>query len=311
MPKDFMKELLKEWPNPAAHALARYEYFTDVEWRVKILDEFGIDKQVVTLARPDIWMGMPPTLAVKLMRVANDAMAAIMEKEERLIATGTIPVITDESPDEVRRCMEELGLKGVQIFTNMEGEPIDSPKCMPLYDAIAKYDVPIWLHPQVWPHHPWTKEYSLDRALGWPFETSLAMARLVFAGLFDRHPNIKIVVHHMGAMIPFMDERVEGFYGAREMYPWGRWVELKRRVSDYLKMFYADTVILCSSIHGFLCGYEFFGPDHLLFGTDFPFGPQQGRLWMRRALNLLKYAPIKEEDKIKILEKNARSLLKI
>lgn len=313
MPRKFAKELFKQWPSPELLGLIRHAYFWNVEKRIRILDRLGIDLQVITLARPDIWLRIPPTLVIKLVKMANDNIAEIAERyKDRLIGVGTMPIISDESIDELRRCVEELGLKGMQIFsTNTWGQPVDHSNFTSFYKTVANIDVPLWLHPQTWQHHSWAHEYALDRIMGWLFETSLAMARFVFSRLFDSCPNIKIIVHHLGAMIPFIDERIKGFYEARKLYPYLQGTELQRPVLDYFKKFYADTVILSTSKHAFMCGYEFFGPDNLVFATDYPFGPEEGQYWARKLLDLIRSMNISEDDKSKILEKNSRILLKI
>ena len=161
------------------------------------------------------------------------------------------------SPDglltEARRAVDELGACGVQIFSNVNGKPLDAPEVLPLFDVMAELDLPIWIHPaRPASHADYPTEekskYEIWWTFGWPYETSAAMARIVFAGLFDKHPNLKIVTHHMGGMIPYFEGRVGPGWdqlGSRTSDEDLTVVleRLKKRPYDYFKMFYADTAV--------------------------------------------------------------------
>ena len=115
--------------------------------------------------------------------------------------------------EEARRAVKDLGAVGVQIFTNVIGRPLDRPETMPLFDLMAELDRPIWMHPARGADFPDYKgepksHYEIWWTFGWPYETSVAMAHLVFSGLFDRHPDLKIITHHLGGMIPYFEGRV-------------------------------------------------------------------------------------------------------
>ena len=115
---------------------------------------------------------------------------------------------------ETRRAVDELGARGIQIFTNVNGKPISAPEFLPIFEAMAGYDLPIWLHPyrgadvHRLPDRGAHRSIEIWWTFGWPYETSVAMARIVFAGLFDRFPNLKIITHHLGAMAPYFAGRV-------------------------------------------------------------------------------------------------------
>ncbi|MCS7117462.1 MAG: amidohydrolase family protein [Thaumarchaeota archaeon] len=312
LPKDFAKELHTTWPSPELASVFQLDYFWDLNKRTKVLDSLNIDVQVVTLARPDIWLRAPPKLAKEFAVKANDAVAETASKSRgRLVGVGTIPIVYQGAVDEVKRCVEELGLKGIQLFTHSNGQPIDSVGYTEIFEYANNRGVPIWLHPQTWPHHVWSNQYALDRVLGWLFETSLAMCRLVLGGILDRFPNLKIVTHHLGAMMPFTDIRLEGFFRTMTMYPYAEARQLSAPPAQLLRRFYADTVVLSSSHHAFLCGLEFFGSDRVLFATDYPFGPEEGTWWARHVISTIKGAPIDDEVRRKVLGENARRLLGI
>jgi aminocarboxymuconate-semialdehyde decarboxylase len=202
----------------------------------------------------------------------------------------------------------------VQIFTNIAGEPLDLPKFQPLFDAMAEYDLPIWMHPA---RAATMADYASEErsrfemwwCFGWPYETSVAMARLVFSGLFDRHPDIKIVTHHMGGMIPFFDGRI----GPGMDVLGGRTTDedysevlssLKRPHLDYFKSFYADTAMFGGHI-GIECGLKFFGIDHAVFSTDCPFAP------VKETFDSIDRLELEEADKKKLFGGNAARLMKL
>src|SRR5690606_11719701 len=191
----------------------------------------------------------------------------------------------------------ELGARGVQIFTNVNGQPLDQAQYEPLFAAMAAYDLPIWMHPARGPEISDYRgeargRYEMWWCFGWPYETSVAMTRLVYWGLFDRYPDLKIITHHMGGMIPFFDGRVSAgmqVLGARtsdedysDVLP-----SLKRPHLEYFKEFYADTAMFGATL-GIECGMKFFGVGHTVFSTDFPFAPAAQTIEAVNGLGLAK-----------------------
>ncbi len=184
---------------------------------------------------------------------------------------------------ELERAIDELGAWGVQIFTNVNGRPLDAAAFQPIFDRMAEYDLPIWLHPaRTAGRRPITPAEKFSRfelwwLFGWPYETCLAMSRLVLAGLFDRHPGIKIITHHMGGGVPFFDKRIEDGMAVlgrrtREEDCTGLLGSLRRPLIDYFRMFHADTALF-GNANGLACGVEFFGGGNVVFASDAPFGP--------------------------------------
>ena len=173
---------------------------------------------------------------------------------------------------EVERAITQLGALGVQLYSNAAGKPLDSREFLPLFDELARLDRAVWLHPTRTANFSdyVTEEkskYEIWWTFGWPYETSVAMARLVFSGLFDRHPGLKIIVHHMGAMIPYFEGRVGhgwdqlGLRTSDEDY--GALLRsMKKRPLDYFKMFHADTALFGARA-ATQCGLAFFGVDQV------------------------------------------------
>ena len=295
----------------------------DLEARLRIMDRYEGYVQVLTLANPPLEVVGGPDVTPDLARLANDAMAAIVERHPHRFPAfvASLPMNNpDAALAEIDRAIGDLGATGVQIFTNVAGRPLDDPEYQPLFARMAEHHLPIWLHPARpssvadYPGEPRSK-FDLWWAFGWPYETSVAMGRLVFAGLFDRHPELVIITHHLGAMVPFCAGRVAGGLdqlGSRSDDPedaaaLGR---LQKRPLDYFRMFYGDTALF-GAWHAMESGLTFFGPDHVLFGTDMPFDPEKGPGFIRDTIAAMERLRIAPEDKALIYEGNARRLLRL
>jgi predicted TIM-barrel fold metal-dependent hydrolase len=307
LPKAFAEELSQTYPTDELQGLTDLAYFSDLEDRVRVLDKFKIDRQVLTLARPNIWINMPKDIALKITRFANDALAkATKQFPERFIAVGTLPMLSEEFSSEFDRCIEELAMAGIQIFTNIEGKPPDDPEFRWFFSKTNSTRIPLWVHPQV--RNEWPQEFALDKILGWPFDTSLVMSRLVFSGIMEEYPDLRIITHHMGGMIPYFSERIKGSYEGREMFIQAGFVSLPKDPLEYFRRFYGDTV-LNGSVPAFECGYKFFGPEHILFATDYPFGPKKGERWIEGALHQIMAAHLPQKEKDQILGGNLQRLI--
>jgi predicted TIM-barrel fold metal-dependent hydrolase len=307
MPKSFCELLLKDYPTLELKELSTFTYFGDMQKRIRVLDKYKIDKQVLTLARPTIWMGMPAKLVSKMTPIANDAVAEVAGKYPgRFIPVGTLPVPSEEYLAELDRCMNELGMAGIQIVSNINGKPLDDPAFKPFFARANATKTPIWIHPQL--QKGWSQQYLLDKIFGWPFDTTIAMARLVFSGIMEEFPNLNIVVHHMGGMVPYFSERIKGFHGSSYM-PRGNFVPLKKDPLVYFRRFYGDSV-LNGAVHAFECGYKFFGPRHSVFATDYPFGPKEGVDWTAGALRQMRAIDIPQKEKELILSGNLMRIIK-
>ena len=307
MPKAFAEALMQVHPTDELQKLAKHTYFGDMENRIRVLDKFGLDKQVLTLARPSTWIGISPDALPKMTRLGNDTVAQVARQyPDRFIAVGTLPVPTQEYLPEFDRCLNELGMVGIQILTNIEGKPLDAPEFRPFFEHANATKTPIWIHPQL--VQVWSEEYVLDKIFGWLYETSATLARLVFSGIMETYPDLRIIPHHMGAMVPHFSGRIKGFYEARELYPGTKLTTLPRDPLDYFKRFYGDTM-LSGAAHAFECGYKFFGPDHIVMATDYPFGPQQGEQWIKETLDQIDALSLPQPEKDLILGGNLMRLI--
>jgi len=307
LPKGFADKLSQAYPTDESRELSGLTYFSDMENRVRILDRYKIDRQVLTLARPNIWLNMPLDLALKMTRVANDSLAkATKQFPDRFISVGTLPILSEEFMPEFDRCVEELGMAGIQIFSNIGGKYLDDPEFQTFFAKANTTRTPIWIHPQVW--DGWSQEFALDKLLGWPFDTSWALCRLVFSGMMENYSDLRIITHHMGGMIPHFSGRIQGGYKGKEMFPRAGFIDLPKDPIESFKRFYGDTV-LNGAVHAFECGYKFFGPERLIFATDYPFGPEKGEYWIKVALNDIMAVELPKEEKDQIMGGNLIRLL--
>ena len=287
-------------------------FFWDFENRIDDMDEFGIDKQVLTIALPPIWQGMDDDDALELTKLANDEIRRVAEEfPDRFIPVGTVPKVSGEFMDEFDRCIDDLGMAGIQIFSNVDGQPIDRPAFHPLYERADRNDVPLWIHPQLHEWYDWASEYMEHRLFGWPFDTTLALSRLVFSGVMDEY-DLDVLAHHMGGMVPFYGGRIDSFYESRMEFPENYQdtdlPDLDRPVSDYFRDFYADTAV-SGSLPAHELGYSFFGDDRLVFGTDYPFGPRRGRKWVEAGLRNVDDMRVSDETRRRILADNLLELV--
>ncbi|MBZ5697280.1 MAG: amidohydrolase [Acidobacteriia bacterium] len=257
----------------------------DLDARLRAMDALGDYRQIISLSNLSIETITTPAQGRDLARVSNDAMADMVRRHpDRFPAfVAALPLHDmDSNLEELKRAIETLGACGIQIFTNVNGRPLDNPQFEPLFAAMEQHDLPIWLHPArtaAMTDYPAEQQSRFEMwwCFGWPYETSVAMSRLVLSGLFDRHPKLKIITHHLGGMIPYFDKRIEdgmALLGTRtqsEDYS-GIIPSLKRPLIDYFHMFYGDTALFGAS-RGLACGLDFFGADHVVFASDAPFGP--------------------------------------
>jgi aminocarboxymuconate-semialdehyde decarboxylase len=314
-PAEFIEDLDARYPTKEAAGLGKRRLLYDADARLRFMDANGIDVQVLVLVRPPVWIGMPREVMYPLLRSAHESIAKMVAQHpDRFVGVAVAPRVDDRILEEVSFAWRELNLTGVQVFTNIEGSPIDIEEMWPLYHEAAKADQPIWIHPQHNPYsYPWLTESLLDRSLAWPFDTAVAVARLSYSGVLDRYPNLRFVTHHLGGMVPHFAARLEAFHDeiadfARDGLNTASCVSLSQPIGEYLRLFYADTAI--SYGPGPLeCGVRFFGLDHVAFGTDFPMGTAGGTRWTGQILAAVTEAIPDPAQRQQILGDNAAALL--
>ena len=301
--------------------VSNIQTIVDVDSRFRILDEFGDYVQVITLPLPSLEILAGPDKSPELAREGNDGLAELVKKHDRFLGfAASLPMNNPKAAEkEMTRALDELGAFGIQMYTNAAGKPLDSPEFLPLFEEAVRRDVPIWVHPSRGADFPdylseTKSQYEIWWTFGWPYETSVMMARLVFAGYFDKFPSLKIITHHMGGMIPYFEGRVG--YGWDQLGTRTSDVDyksllksMKKRPVDYFKNFYADTALF-GAASATKCGFDFFGLDNVVFASDMPFEPGPG-VYARETIRCVEALDLTKEQKDRIYRGNAERLLKL
>lgn len=294
----------------------------DLDKRFRAMDEFGDFRQVLSLPAPPIETMAGPDRSPAMARVANDGLAELVRAHpDRFIAfIAALPLNNpEESVAELDRAVTQLGARGVQIYTNVAGKPLDLPELEPVFAEAARRDLAIWMHPTRGADSPDYRtedrsKYEIWWTFGWPYETSVAMSRMVFSGLFDRYPDLKIITHHMGGMIPYFEGRVgHGWDQLGTRTSDVDYVALRKSMAkrpiDYFRKFYADTALFGAG-PATKCGLDFFGVDHVVFASDMPFEPEPG-MYARETIQVIEGLGLTAAQKDMIYQGNARRLLKL
>ena len=250
----------------------------DLDIRFRVMDKYEGLRQVLTLGVPPLEYVVSAEEAVDLSKMANDEMADLVTKHpDRFVAAvACLPMNNiDAALKEAERAINGLNFRGVQIYSSINGKPLDTPEFMAIYEKMAEYDLPIWIHPardQKIADYPGEEasKYKLFLIFGWPYETTLCMARLVFSGVLERYPNIKFIAHHSGAMIPFFAQRIPTGPTGKTNPDVKDGQRLSKSPLAYFRKFYADTAPT-GGTPALMCAYEFFGADNILFGSDYPY----------------------------------------
>ncbi len=290
---------------------------TDQELRMRIIGKYENYVQVLSATLPPLEEIVSPDEAAELARIANDEIAEMLARypQKYIAAIANLPLNNmDATLKETERAIQELGFKGIQLYPSVQGKPISLEAFMPLYEMMAEFDLPIWIHPMrrsSVPDFP-TEDQSYNQIFsifGWPYDTTAVMTRLIFAGIFEKFQDIKFITHHCGAMVPYFAERIVDHYdNGLERLGAEHFPGLTKHPIDYYRMFYADTA-LNGNTSALMCAYAFFGEDHLIFGTDMPYDVENGHVTIRKTIEAIEGMDIPDAGKQKIYEENARRLL--
>jgi aminocarboxymuconate-semialdehyde decarboxylase len=289
--------------NPRLHYPGDYNILVpghrDLDYREKVLREHGVDRQMITFTTPGVHFEDAAT-AIPMARAINDAFAREVNRRQHFTALATLPLNDPaESVREFERAMKDLGLPGAMVFSNVNGTPLADPVYEPLWAMADALNAVIYIHP-AHPHNVEAmEEYWLTALVGFLFDTTLAAAHLVFAGVPERYPNITWALTHMGGALPYLAERCDRGYEA--------FAECRRNISkpptEYFKQFYYDTVNFNPDAIEF--AIKFAGADHILAGSDYPH--QVGSI--PKMLSSLAAINVSEADRAQILGGNAARVL--
>jgi aminocarboxymuconate-semialdehyde decarboxylase len=268
------------------------------------MEEAEIDFQVLSIAPPMVYWA-DKELGRTLCQVYNDELAGVVRTHpEKFVALAAVPL--QDPPSAVReleRAVNELGMRGCMIGSNVGGRDLDSREFEEFFATSSELDAPIYIHPimPVGKERMW--DYRLDVLLGFPFDTTLAAARIVFSGILERYPDLKIILSHLGGTLPFLWGRLEKGSDTFE----GIEKRITGDAGKYFRMFYLDTIAYAPEVLAF--GIRWIGTEKMVFGSDSPFfGPNN----LRDCLSLVKDCPdLSQEDQQAILTETPRRIFRI
>jgi len=291
----------------------------DIEERFRVMDRFDDYTQILSLGMPPLESLGAPDQTEHFAQLGNDGMAELVQKYPERFAgfIASLPMNSPNAAAEAERAFTQLGANGLQVHTNVNGRALDNDEFFAVFQMAERHDKPVLLHPSRGANMPdyldeEKSHYEIWWTFGWPYETSAAMARLVFSGFMDRLPQLKVLAHHLGAMVPYFEGRVgPGMdqLGKRTTDEDLSLVlqRLKKRPADYFKDFYADTAVFGSRA-ATVCGLEYYGEDRVLFASDSPFDPERGPGYIRDTIKVLESIDMSAQMREKISFRNAQEL---
>jgi len=292
---------------------------SNLDERRRVVGMFEDYAQVLSLGLPAVERLWGPDKAPEMARIGNDGLAEIVARhpDQFVGYSALLPMNVPEAAVREAERVLANGANAVQIASNVNGRPLDEPEFWPIFEVIAKSGKPILLHPartREMPDYPTEKhsKYEICSVLGWPYETGVTLARLVFSGIMDRYPDLKVIAHHLGGVIPYLEGRVGHSWdqlGARtsdEDYA-SLLKRLKKRPYDYFKDFYGDTAVEGARA-ATVCGLDFFGAEHVLFASDCPFDKEKGPGYIRSTIAVIESLGLSAADKEHVCHGNARRM---
>ena len=273
---------------------------TDVEQRIEDMDRVGIDVEVVSLSTPNVFF-TDGEHQPEVARLINDAYAGLIAKHPtRFKGFASIPMdAPDAALTELHRAIGELQLNGVVLLSNIGGKPLTSPEYHPFFEEANRMGLCIFLHPMIPLNSEPFREYVLGPIVGFPFDTTLAVARMCYSGVFEEFPNIRWIIGHLGGAVPYLMERMDnGFRDFAECRE-----KIDKLPSVYLKQLYYDTVSF--SPYTLKMVRDMVGADHMVMGSDYPH--LLGSI--DRAVTSIEGLQVTEQEKEQIFSGNALSIL--
>jgi aminocarboxymuconate-semialdehyde decarboxylase len=240
---------------------------TDIAVRLRDMDAMRVDTQVLLPGPSQAYYSVDPSLAPELAAIVNDGLADLARHEpERLIPFGTLPMQNPQaSVVEMVRAVRERGIRGFQILTNVNGTEISAPEYEDLWRKAEELGAPVLVHPLGFTQPDRLVPYYFNNVIGQPLETTLMLHHMIFSGVLERYPRLKLIAVHGGGYV--------GAYAGRMDHAWGARSDARRDIpkppTTYLKQVYVDTVVFAVDQLRHLV--EFFGPDRVLLGTDYPY----------------------------------------
>ncbi len=318
-------ERIEDWVpgHPIARLFRGVPALWDMDEHLRVMDGFEDYRQILSLSNPPIETLGEASRTPEIAARVNDALHALCERRpERFPAfVASLPMNNPEGAvREALRAVNDLGARGVQMFTHVNDRPLSDPRYFQVFEAMAALDLPVWIHPMRLASHP---DYATeDRSeaeiwfsFGWPYETAACLTRLIYSGIYDRLPGLKIVSHHMGGVIPYFAGKLELgfsqiFTGTLDRNPAQERYGLERPPKDYYRLLYGDTATN-GSLPAMRCGLSFFTTERALFATDAPFDPVGGAYLIGGTIDAVNALDVSESERERIFHGNAERLLKL
>jgi aminocarboxymuconate-semialdehyde decarboxylase len=238
-----------------------------IEVRLGDMDAMGVDVQALSLSPYQLFHWVGGDLGVRVFQTINDELAKVVaDHPDRFVALGAVPMQDPGAAiTELRRCTNELGFRGIEMATHIEGVEISSPQYDGFWEEVEQLGLMVFLHPTGFTEPKRLMDHYFINTIGHPLEETICAGRLIFDGVMERFPGLKFVFSHGGGFLPMYAGRFDHAYHAREDVRQG----LPRPPSEYLSMFYFDTMVFEPDQIGFLV--RKYGTDHVLLGTDYPY----------------------------------------
>jgi len=278
------------------------EQLYDAKKRIEVMDKEKVDLQVLSVVPFTFFYDVDSELGLALARAQNDAISEVVGKfRERFVGLATVPLQDiDGAIEELDRAVNDLGLKGVEIGSNVNGKNLDSFELWSFYEKVQELDIPILVHPINPAGAERMQKYYLSNLVGFPFETSLAIASIIFGGILERFQKLKLCFVHAGGFIPYQRGRLEHGYKVRAEPK----VNIPKSPSEYLKLIYFDTLTHYKLALNYLI--TTMGSDRVLMGSDFPYD-----MGDPSPLSTIQSLELPAEVEEKILGRNTVNLFKI
>jgi uncharacterized protein len=312
-----LMERLSGTPNPMRAQFEHNRVVFDPTARIQAMDEARVDAHVLVPApfiegTPSVYED--PKKALQAAQATNDGLAEVVSKyPKRFAGVALLPTTNaDVMLGELERAVKKLHFVGGVFVVSPTAKPPDHADYMQLYDKAAALDVPLWIHPSRPATYP---DYVMENRskdgiwmmLGWPIDSSIAMCRIAFSGVFDRHPNLRIIIHHRGGLIPSWWSRIDGILhvNAKFMQP----PNISQPYVKHFKKFYCDTASSGHEPEILKVAYDFFGPDHVLFGTDSPNDGNRGLTMTEDARYDVDHMGLSDAGKKKVFSENLLGII--
>lgn len=261
------------YSGPTSEAYNR-EHFAEIapklsrpEERLRDMDRMGVDVQAISVAPPQYFYWAEPEVGAKLSGMENDRLFEIVQAHpDRFVGLGTLSLQdVDLALVELERVVDELGFHGLEICTNVNGVDFDDPRFVPFFEQVVERDLLLVVHPNGFTHGERLADYYLINTLGMPMDSTVFIARMIFGGVMERFPDLKVCVMHGGGYLPFYPARFDHAYEQRDDCR----EHISRPPSTYLAQMSFDTMVFDPELIGTLV--RRWGADHVLLGTDYPF----------------------------------------